>query len=278
MKRIWISCLGLFFFSQGLAGQQKPPAPPAPARLDSLQPPPPPPPPASPAAGKWWKNSRTARALELTDAQVASLETIFLQHQARLSDLRDDLLKQEEGLRALLEADVLNEAGLMAQREKVLAARRLLELENSDMTLEMRRVLTAAQWRRLENLRRAPLPPPPPPPRPSAKVSDLSNALREQVYDVKATPGLQEPTPLVKPSPHYTPEAKAAKIEGIVLLKAVIAKDGHVAEVEVVRGLGYGLDRAAMDAVRNGWRFNPGMLNGVPVNVRATIEISFRLY
>jgi TonB family protein len=62
------------------------------------------------------------------------------------------------------------------------------------------------------------------------------------------------------------------------MLQAVIHKDGTVGDAKVLQGLGYGLDASAVDTVRNKWRFQPATLDNQPVNVRATIEVTSRLY
>ena len=76
----------------------------------------------------------------------------------------------------------------------------------------------------------------------------------------------------------YTPEAMRAKIQGLVTLEVVVLRDGTPGDIRIVRSLDPGgLDRQAIAAVRE-WRFNPGRLNGVPVDVLVTIELSFRIY
>jgi protein TonB len=80
------------------------------------------------------------------------------------------------------------------------------------------------------------------------------------------------------PRAAYTAEARAAKVEGIVIMQAVIQKDGSVSDVKVLRGLGYGLDEATVETVKRSWRFQPPLLNGQPVKIRVNIEMSFRLY
>ena len=67
-------------------------------------------------------------------------------------------------------------------------------------------------------------------------------------------------------------------MEGIVLLEAIIRKDGSIDTLRVVRGLGYGLDESAINAIKKEWKFQPGTLNGQPVDVKVVIETSFRLY
>ena len=90
--------------------------------------------------------------------------------------------------------------------------------------------------------------------------------------------GVKAPVVLSQPLPAYTEAARASRIEGIVLIQAVIRKDGTVDNFKVLRGLGYGLDESAIKTIAEKWRFQPGTYNGVPVDVQANIEVSFRLY
>jgi TonB family protein len=90
--------------------------------------------------------------------------------------------------------------------------------------------------------------------------------------------GVRPPQVLFEPLPAYTEEARKAHAEGIVLVQAVIRKDGSVDSFKVLRGLGYGLDESAITTIASKWRFKPGTLNGSPVDVQANIEVSFRLY
>jgi TonB family protein len=255
-----------------VAMAQQPPNPPQ--RWDV---PPPPPPPAG--SGKWWKNSATVRALELSESQVQQLEAVYLGHQKDLATLRSTLLQQESGLKALLTADRLDEAALAAQRAQLTAARVELEKQNSEMTLAMRRLMTGDQWRRLEKIREAnlqpPAPPPPPPPPPPPRKDAGAD---EKVYDAKTTAGMKVPVPISQTKPAYTAEAREAKVEGVVLLELIIRKDGSVGSVKVLKGLGYGLDESAVETVKTQWRFQPALLKGQPVNVHANVEISFRTY
>ena len=80
----------------------------------------------------------------------------------------------------------------------------------------------------------------------------------------------------VKPS--YTRKARAAAIQGVVLLQAVVRSDGRVGDVRVVRSLDakYGLDQQAVKAAKQ-WVFKPGMKDGKPVAVLVAVEMSFSL-
>jgi TonB family protein len=89
---------------------------------------------------------------------------------------------------------------------------------------------------------------------------------------------VRPPRPIKQPLPPYTAAARKVGIEGLVLLKAVVLEDGSVANLKVLRGLGYGLDESAILTIQDRWMFQPGTVDGKPVNVEANIEIGFRLY
>jgi TonB family protein len=76
--------------------------------------------------------------------------------------------------------------------------------------------------------------------------------------------------------PIYTVEARRARISGIVIVEVVIDKNGRVKDAMVLKGLPFGLDQAAIDAVRQ-WEFRPATLNGEPVDVIFNLTINFRL-
>jgi protein TonB len=75
--------------------------------------------------------------------------------------------------------------------------------------------------------------------------------------------------------PQYPPEAGRARIEGAVVLMAVIGADGRVIDVQVESGLPI-LAQAAIDAVKQ-WRYKPYTINGEPVEVDSRITINFTL-
>jgi len=84
------------------------------------------------------------------------------------------------------------------------------------------------------------------------------------------------PVLLHRVEPQYTPEAKDARVEGRIVLLVEIREDGVPDNIEIKQPLDAGLDKNAVDAVRQ-WRFEPATRNGQPVAVKATIEINFRL-
>jgi TonB family protein len=76
--------------------------------------------------------------------------------------------------------------------------------------------------------------------------------------------------------PKYTEEARAARIQGTVVLETSIAADGSVESVQVRRSLGFGLDESAMDSLKQ-WKFAPATRSGQPVPVSLNIEVNFAL-
>jgi periplasmic protein TonB len=90
--------------------------------------------------------------------------------------------------------------------------------------------------------------------------------------------GLVLPRILRDVKPQYTSEAMRARVEGAVLVRAIVQADGTVRDVQVLRSLDpvFGLDQAAVNAARQ-WLFRPGLMAGLPVPVAVTIELSFNL-
>jgi protein TonB len=75
--------------------------------------------------------------------------------------------------------------------------------------------------------------------------------------------------------PSYPPLARQAHIQGMVVLHAIIDKQGRVAQLEVVSGHPL-LVQSAMEAVKQ-WRYKPTQLNGDPVEVDTTIQVTFAM-
>ena len=86
---------------------------------------------------------------------------------------------------------------------------------------------------------------------------------------------VQQTKLLKQPHPVYPPEAKQARIQGQVQLRAVIATDGTIKSLEVISGEPV-LVQAAMEAVRQ-WVYEPTLLNGNPVEVITQIDVNFTL-
>jgi TonB family protein len=132
--------------------------------------------------------------------------------------------------------------------------------------------------------------PPEPPQPPDPTVDDFLGAqrLHPEVADTPQAPdapqagayrignGVSAPVPVYQPQPGYTEEAKNAKWQGAVMLSVVIDETGKPVHLKVTKSLGMGLDEKAIEAVEQ-WKFQPGMKDGKPVPVLATIEVNFHL-
>jgi TonB family protein len=91
------------------------------------------------------------------------------------------------------------------------------------------------------------------------------------------TGGYGYPVCIYCPNPTFSDEAVKAKYQGTVLLQAVVTADGRVTNIQVVRGLGLGLDEKAIETVRT-WRLKPAIgPAGRPSAVAVPIEVTFRL-
>jgi TonB family protein len=88
--------------------------------------------------------------------------------------------------------------------------------------------------------------------------------------------GRTMPSPISMPTPPYPAEMRKRKVEGKVMLEVLIKDDGSVSNVRVLRGVSPELDESAVTTVKT-WKFKPATENGLPVNMRTTVEINFVL-
>lgn len=88
--------------------------------------------------------------------------------------------------------------------------------------------------------------------------------------------GITAPQLLREVKPEYTEEARRRNVEGDVVLEIVVRRDGSVGDVKVLQGLAGGLDRRAIDAVRQ-WQFSPAKRFGTPVDVLVEVAVEFKL-
>lgn len=85
-----------------------------------------------------------------------------------------------------------------------------------------------------------------------------------------------EPKPITPISPEYPELARKAGIEGTVWVKILIDKRGDVRDAQILRGIGAGLDEAAIEALRN-TKYTPAIQNNQPVAVWVAQRIIFNL-
>jgi TonB family protein len=87
---------------------------------------------------------------------------------------------------------------------------------------------------------------------------------------------VKPPERVFAPQPAYTEIARRARIQGVVIVQAIIDKAGNVTNVKVLKGLPMGLEEAAVDAMKQ-WKFKPATLNGRPVTVYYNLTVNFKL-
>jgi hypothetical protein len=113
------------------------------------------------------------------------------------------------------------------------------------------------------------MPPPPPPPPPAPGGSGPQR--------LRVGGNVQSAKVVSRVAPVYPPDCKAEGVTGIVLMRAVIGKDGSVISLQPRNQLvDQRLVRSAMEAVQQ-WRYNTTLLNGNPVEVLTEIEVNFTL-
>jgi len=92
----------------------------------------------------------------------------------------------------------------------------------------------------------------------------------------QTTPKVLPAEIISKPLPVYTEEARKLRVEGEVLLEVIFEASGQVRVLRVVRGLGHGLDEAAVHAAEK-IRFKPALRDGQPADSTAVLHIIFQL-
>jgi periplasmic protein TonB len=111
-----------------------------------------------------------------------------------------------------------------------------------------------------------PIAPPPPPPPPEAP---------KPPQRIRVGGNVQQANLVRQVKPPYPPLARQARIQGAVILEAIISRQGRVDQLRVISGHPL-LVQAALDAVRQ-WQYRPTLLNGEPVEVVTTITVNFNL-
>jgi len=121
--------------------------------------------------------------------------------------------------------------------------------------------------------------PPEPPPAPeefASRFDEFADRLEELFWGgVEVDPETQQKKLVQNVEAVYPDVARQAGIEGSVVLRLVIGKDGAVQGMKVISGEPV-LAQAAMDAVEH-WRYSPTLVEGRPVNVLTTVSIEFHL-
>ena len=114
------------------------------------------------------------------------------------------------------------------------------------------------------------IPPPPPPPPPPPLPPPASRK------PVRTGGQVGTPALLHRVDPEYPELAVRSKMQGRVILEALVDEDGRVVDVKLLRSAGEVLDRAAIAAVRQ-WHYSPLLLNGIRERFILTVTLAFNL-
>ena len=88
--------------------------------------------------------------------------------------------------------------------------------------------------------------------------------------------GVVGPEKIFSPQPRYSEDARKGRIQGVVILQAIVDAKGNVTEIETLKPLPLGLTESAIETVKS-WRFKPATLEGKPVAVYLNLLINFSL-
>lgn len=224
---------------------------------------------------------RGAAALEPDDAEPQHrIATYYWEHAAKEASLDPAarLTSIKEGLAAEDRALALRPDYTDAMVYKNILLRMQANLTTD--AVEQKRLIAEADALRSRVLQMqrekaaGPPPPTPDPPR-SAAFDEPYEQTLARLQPARVGGSLRAPTKIRDVHPAYPADAVAARIQGVVIIEAVIDETGAVANAHVLRSVPQ-LDDAALAAVSR-WQFTPSQLNGQPVNVVMTVTVNFTL-
>jgi protein TonB len=105
-------------------------------------------------------------------------------------------------------------------------------------------------------------------------MHDEPPADNEHIYRLDLV--MTRPVPVVRTAPTYPEVARHLRREGVVIVEAVISREGTVVDVRLLKDPGFGMGDAALAAIRN-WRYEPATLDGRRVSVYLTVRVRFEL-
>ncbi len=83
------------------------------------------------------------------------------------------------------------------------------------------------------------------------------------------------PVKIFAPGPQYSPLARAARIQGVVIVELLVTKEGDAKNIKALRGLPMCLTEEVVRTVR-AWKFKPARLDGEPVDQLYNVTINYR--
>lgn len=117
--------------------------------------------------------------------------------------------------------------------------------------------------------------PPPPPVEPEPQPEPEPVERTTGVYSA-VPPGGTQPREVDRVVPRYPSAARRAGVQGAVVVRGIVRRDGTIDNLEILKDLPYGLGSEARRAVSR-WRFRPATYRGEPIDVYYTVTVNFRL-
>jgi protein TonB len=110
----------------------------------------------------------------------------------------------------------------------------------------------------------------------SGPVSPMPVAAAASAAPLTVGGAVTRPEPIFTVPPVYTELARRARVQGTVIVQAIIDEQGRVTDVQIIKPLTMGLDRSAVEAVQK-WRFKPATLHGRAVKVYYKLTVRFEV-
>jgi periplasmic protein CpxP/Spy len=103
--------------------------------------------------GKWWKHPQAAEELKLSPDQINKLDDIFLKYKTSMIDIRATIEKKELELDTLLDKNVVDDATILKKADDLIATKGELQKTYLRMLLEMKKILTPDQVKKIKEFR-----------------------------------------------------------------------------------------------------------------------------
>jgi Spy/CpxP family protein refolding chaperone len=103
--------------------------------------------------GKWWRLEPVIRELGLQNSQIEEIETLFRQNAKTMIDLKAAVEKEQVDLGALMDSDSPDKEKILAQLDRVESARARMARTMTSILVDVRRIISLEQWRKLQAIR-----------------------------------------------------------------------------------------------------------------------------
>ncbi len=108
-------------------------------------------------------------------------------------------------------------------------------------------------------------------------IGKINSILEADSMSVRKMPKLKGSRREFQSNVKYPESCREANAEGTVIVQFTVTKTGALTDFEVLQGIGWGCDEAAIQALKRHAEFTPGIKDGKPVNVQMAFPIAFRL-